>query len=278
MRARTRGDRGVTIVEAAFALPILFMFAFGLVDLGMWTFHSNQATNAARDGARAGILTFEDADVPGSVDHDAIVDAVRSHLPDDSLEDFAVTVECVRGDDTAVDCDQAAVDTDRIRVEAEWYWPLLTPVSDVIGVERGVARGSATMAIVGLPIAPGGTTPVEPEDPVVVEPEVPSTCAVSTLQVTPSSVPSKSSQLTAPLVIEFSTNGSLACTDLRIELIGTKSNSSPIDHRCGCDTAVATEHEWVYSGSNNIWQAGSYGTVRVKDGKTVLAEKTFWVS
>ena len=283
MRARQPGDRGVTIVEAAFSLPILFMFAFGLVDLGMWSFHANQATNAARDGARAGVLAFEDADIAGTPDHDAIVDAVRSHLPDASLKDFAVTVGCVSPDGTDIDCDQAEVDVDRIRVEAEWHWPLLTPVSDVIGVEEGVARGSATMAIVGLPYA-GGTVDGGGSDgsgtttTTTTTTSVPATCAVSTMTVTPSSVPSKANQLTAPVTIEFVTNGSAACSDLRVELLGTKTNADPIEHPCGCDTDMADQHEWVYSGSNNIWQAGKYGTVRVKNGSIVLAEKTFWVS
>jgi hypothetical protein len=48
--ARTRPERGAVLVEAAFVIPILLMFIFGVIDFG-WTF--NQYTSV-RQGVREG--------------------------------------------------------------------------------------------------------------------------------------------------------------------------------------------------------------------------------
>ena len=47
-----RNEQGVTIVEAAFVIPILFLFMFALIDIGLWEYQRTQASAAARDGAR----------------------------------------------------------------------------------------------------------------------------------------------------------------------------------------------------------------------------------
>ena len=67
-----RDERGVTIVEAAFVLPLLFLFIFALIDIGLWEYQSTQASAAARDGARVGILRYLTADTDGSVNNTAI--------------------------------------------------------------------------------------------------------------------------------------------------------------------------------------------------------------
>lgn len=284
MRRTRRRDGGVTVVEAAFALPILFLFIFGLVDLGMWTFNSNQASNAARDGARVAILAHEFADDAGSdpkvvKDRDAIVAAVRAHLPNQTVADTDIAISCVEPDGTPVDlgCSEARVDVDRIRVDVQWSWKLVTPVAAVIGVEQGVARGSATMAIVGRPVAGAPVTNADSSTS-----SAAGDCAVPALNVSPQPVQSKGNQLQEHLVIDFTTDGAAGCTALRVELVGTRTSGSDdrttISHDCGCDGATDSSHSWTYSGSNNIWQPSHLGEVRILNGSTLLAAETFTVN
>lgn len=163
MRTVRTPDRGAVIVETALALPIMFVLILGLFDLGMWSMNANQAANAARDGARAGILTHEQADAPSSADRDAIVAAALARLPEGTARPDDVSISCVDQSDTTVPCHTARIDEDRIRVEVRWVWPLVTPVAGMIGTTDGVARGVATMEIVGRPDPgppdDGGTEP-----------------------------------------------------------------------------------------------------------------------
>lgn len=266
-----RRDRGVTIVEAAFAFPILLMFIFGLVDLGMWTFNANQATNAARDGARAAILSFEDLDDPSSLDRDRVEAAVEAHLDRqvDSIE-----VACVDTAGEEVSCSSAEVDTDRVRVDVEWDWRLVTPVAAILGYEEGRAAGSATMSLVGLPYegAPGATTTSAPSGTTsttqTIPPETTTTttavaCNASSLTVSPLTVTttgSGSNQLVDEIDFTFSTNGSPLCNDLKIVLISRADNGSNNKRetfKCGCGSGP-TSFGGSYRGSTNIW--GDTGT------------------
>ena len=43
-------------------LPILFVLVFALFDLGQWELQITQASNAARDGARAGLMAYKTAE------------------------------------------------------------------------------------------------------------------------------------------------------------------------------------------------------------------------
>ena len=271
-----RTDSGVTVVEAAFVLPLLFMFIFGLVDLGMWTLNANQASNAARDGARVGILAYP---LPGfaiATEKEeakaAIIEAVKARLPEGTVDDSDVTITCLADDGTTVSC--ADPNPDRVKVDVVWAWRLVTPVATMLGIEEGAATGSATMEIVGRPmaVAPPPVTE-DPDDPVVPPVVVP--CKVANLQ-TPASVTTKARQLTQPMLIKFDyVEGD--CNDLRVALTGTKRNpAETITHYCGCGDAP--NHSWLYEGSNNIWQAnGMKGTATVYNGDTLLVTRDFFV-
>lgn len=278
LRARSRGgERGVTIVEAAFALPILLMFMFGLVDIGMWVFNSNQATNAARDGARLGIIDFETADrseVVGSM-HSEIVRAAEARL-DRDLDPDQVTVRCVRAGLTLPSCNDARVDSDRIEVTVEWYWDLVTPIAGIIGVERGAATGATSMVISGRPLPPlpaggagGGDTPTA------------TTCVASISSVTsPVSLKSNSNQLQQTVYVRFTTTGT--CTELRVEFESPTGAKVP-QVVCGCEPNPKTLPylEYAYKGSDNIWSVSSPTSpahVRIYDGATVVGSTTFEVS
>ena len=153
------GERGVTIVEAAFVLPILFLFVLALVDIGLWEFQTTQASNAARDGARAGILHYKTAAgstaSPGGADFTTINNAVKARLAN---QQYSVTVSCVGPtSDTTItgDCSSASIgidssSTDRIKVVVTWSRAGLSPIGKLFGVAQTVT-GTATLQLVGLP-------------------------------------------------------------------------------------------------------------------------------
>lgn len=274
---RTQSDRGVTIVEAAFVLPILLTFIFGLIDLGMWTLNANQATNAARDGARAAIIDFRDADDEDSAHHAAIVKAVESRLPGQEAE--FVDVTCLGPSGMALaSCEVADVTRDSIRVDVRWNWNLITPVAAILGYDEGAATGSATMRIVGRPLP--GTTDTTTTTTTTPDTSTPTECVVAEgdLTVSPSPVRTTgngASQLREALVISFKTNGSPACGPLWVELYNSKDGKQAVRVQCGCGEH-ATNFSWEYVGSNNVWKAGT-GEVRVLVDTRVLRSKMFQV-
>lgn len=49
-------QRGVAAVEFALVLPLLLLILFGIIDFGLMLYDKAMITNAAREGARAGIV------------------------------------------------------------------------------------------------------------------------------------------------------------------------------------------------------------------------------
>jgi len=71
IRVRRRAwtdERGAELIEFAFALPILLLVVAGIVDFGILFQRYETVTNAAREGARIGILPdYSEADIQGRV-------------------------------------------------------------------------------------------------------------------------------------------------------------------------------------------------------------------
>ncbi len=51
-----RHEEGQDIIEYALILPFLLLLTFGIFEGGLLFFHYNTVANAAREGARAGII------------------------------------------------------------------------------------------------------------------------------------------------------------------------------------------------------------------------------
>lgn len=94
-----RGDEqdGTALLQAAFVIPIFVLFLLGLVDLGLGVFQTSQATSAAADGARAGIVSYQQADVVGSPDQARILAAVRARAVGQSESTMTIGISCVTG-------------------------------------------------------------------------------------------------------------------------------------------------------------------------------------
>lgn len=266
---RTTSDAGVTVVEAAFVLPILFVFMMAVIDLGMWTLNDNQATNAARDGARVGVISYRNADVPGSADHDAIVEKIASHLPGRQVRTEDIDIRCVdpSGTELVGKCASARVDVDRIEVAVEWTWSLITPITDVIGVEEGRASGIATMAIIGQPVV--GTPPVNPptSGPPTTPPSTPPTtsatpCSITGIHVTPDPVRSKSNgQLKNAIRVHYDINQVDQCNALAVHLI--TPGGTVVSAICEDCELSDSHHDWDYDSVAKDWVPRGTATVRI---------------
>jgi Flp pilus assembly pilin Flp len=121
-RYSRRGESGASAVE--FVLVMLFVI-IPLVMIGIQlvvnTFVRQQATGAARDGAREAIVSYGRADEAGSPDNRRVLDAVNRRL---TFVPVNVTVRCT-GPDTlsspppTIACASALPDRDRVEVAVE---------------------------------------------------------------------------------------------------------------------------------------------------------------
>lgn len=164
-RRRDGDERGVTVIEAALVLPLLFSIILGMTDAGMLVFNNTQVTAAARDGSREAILYYKQADGGSggtlfsppcnalTADQTVICNAIETHL--DSTN-FQFSVQCL-AQASAVGspqpsppqetCANATIDQDQIQVTVRWTrssWTAMLPTSITV-------TGSSTLTILGLP-------------------------------------------------------------------------------------------------------------------------------
>jgi Flp pilus assembly protein TadG len=69
IKSSVKSERGAELIEFAVVLPILVFIIAGIVDFGMMFRTYEAVTNAAREGARVGVLPgYEEPDVQNRVD------------------------------------------------------------------------------------------------------------------------------------------------------------------------------------------------------------------
>jgi Flp pilus assembly protein TadG len=154
LRRASRGDDGGTVlVETALVLPIILLLALGLAEYATAEFQQSQASSAARDGARVGILDYRTADVDGSVAHQEVVDAVNARLT--GRTDAEVAVTCLDPAGATIACSSAVADRDRIQVEVEWPYAEVTGVMPVV---PSTIAGTSRMRLAGTPIDTSSST------------------------------------------------------------------------------------------------------------------------
>lgn len=148
-RGRNR-ERGASIVEAAFAVPIFFLLLLGLVDIGVGVFQTSQATSGASDGARVAIVWPTDStDLPAHFDK--IRAAVRGRLVGQSIPDSAIGITCSTPGGDPISCTAAALNPqrDRVKVTVTWPWRPVSFVGAALPVQN--IKGTTTMSIVSQP-------------------------------------------------------------------------------------------------------------------------------
>ncbi len=149
-------ERGATMVEFALVSVVAFALIFGMAQVGLVVFGNSIGSNAARDGARVALINYVDADVPGSANNLAVVNAVKRRLV--GLVTFqSATVTCRPADNLTVTepCESSSVDLDRndvVQVAVTWR-----SAGAAFG---GTHSATARMVIGGAPdLSPPPTSP-----------------------------------------------------------------------------------------------------------------------
>jgi len=112
-----QGERAQALVEYALVLPILLLLLLGIMEFGIAVFNYNSIANAAREGARYGIVHWRDADVIAGIE-----DAARRST--EGLDQAALDIVAT------IDSTVARV----VRVEVTYESQLLTgPIIAAVG-------------------------------------------------------------------------------------------------------------------------------------------------
>lgn len=252
-----RREKGATVVESAFVLPIFFLLLLGLIDFGLLALESNKASNAARDGARVGIIDYQQADVVGSGDYNAIKAAIEKNLPGRTIPDADLVVECLTPAGSTVTCANAVLDEDRLSVSVEWQRDSISPITAALGFGSVGVTGESRMTIVGRPVS-GPVTPPPP-------------CNIASVSVAPGSVERNASgELTSDLTVTVTGTGS--CSSQTVNLVDAGGAETQI-----CASGCLGDTTYV-GNSDNFWTAGTASAeVRTSAG-TVLVSDTFTVN
>lgn len=188
-RRAGRGQRGNTLVEAAFALPILFAMVMGLIDFGVGVLQTSQVSGAAADGARSALLWKPGAvqpDVVGSPAHNRVKEAVEGRLMG---HEFTFQVNCITPSGSTVACSAADPDRDRIKVTVRSPFEPVSPLGHSVAGNK-VLSSSAAMGLTGLPEDIPSTPSTPPTLPAPTDPGPNPTpgCQVTGVTADPSTI------------------------------------------------------------------------------------------
>ena len=124
IRRKTRNRReGQSLVEFAVVLPVFLLILAGILDFGLGLYSQMTVINAAREGARLGVVE------PGNItDIQDRVDAMTGGLDKTRL---TVTVSCLRPSGSSfVACSGTQwVSNDAVRVQVDYSYKLLWPLA-----------------------------------------------------------------------------------------------------------------------------------------------------
>lgn len=90
-----KSQKGATAVEFAIVLPLLFLLIFAMIEFGLYLFNRQVITNAAREGARAGIIA-RPVRLSNSEIKSVVLNYSKQYLVtfgDDTLNDNDVTIK-----------------------------------------------------------------------------------------------------------------------------------------------------------------------------------------
>jgi hypothetical protein len=120
--SRPRKTRGQSLVEFAIVLPLFLLILAGIVDFGMGLYTSITVTNAAREGARLGVVDDNPVDI------EARVRAAATGLDPTKL---TVTLSCKEASgSTWVACSGSGWDPgDSLVVKADYIYRMIWPLA-----------------------------------------------------------------------------------------------------------------------------------------------------
>lgn len=195
-------DDGAVLVEFAFIALTLFTMLIGVSSFALAEMGDTVGTNAARDGARVGILYYANADQPSSPgsNNDKVFQAVVSRLSGLVRGTPTVTIKCYTASGALLPgsgrCDPTTIipGSDQIDVSVTWTRITLPPFGGA-----STRTDSARLTIVGTPpTSGGGSTP-------------PGSCTLSNVAVTGSPAGLSGSSLTNDVTIAVDLSSFAAC-------------------------------------------------------------------
>ena len=118
---RKLNERGAAAAEFALLLPVLLMILFGIIEFGMIMYGREVVTNAAREGARAGIVQGPPKRTEGE-----IIAIANTYLTATGINPTDVTFT-VAG--------EGLVNPNTLTVTATYlYWFLIPYIPTVVGI------------------------------------------------------------------------------------------------------------------------------------------------
>jgi Flp pilus assembly protein TadG len=128
---RRRNERGASAVEFALVLPIMLMLVLGIIDFGLMIHEKTMLANAAREGARNGAISRNEA---------VIRQTVAGSLVGPAQTQATVTVTCVKANGTACagSFDTQVEPGGKVVVTVEDTYEWITPISRLVGLGTGV--------------------------------------------------------------------------------------------------------------------------------------------
>ena len=146
-----RGERGQAIIEMALTLPLLLLIVLGIFDFGLMFQKFEVVTNAAREGARVGVLPeYTTADAQNRALQYLAVGGLTGStrscggglVPSSQCAEAAVSVVTITGSDPPKTVDQVSV-TVEYDYEFRWTGPLMNLFGGTLGTTR--LRSVSTM-------------------------------------------------------------------------------------------------------------------------------------
>lgn len=127
-----KNQKGQTLVEFALILPIIIIILFGITEFGRAFYSYIVITNAAREGARAGVVGKSNAE---------IIEKVKQTAPlNPPIEDSDITI-------TPSD-KSARTPGVSLNVEVQYEVNLITPIiSNVLGKDTIILKSKAVMRV-----------------------------------------------------------------------------------------------------------------------------------
>jgi len=122
IRARKKGEKGQALVEFTLLVPIFLLLLFAIIDFGMGFYSWITVTNAAREGARLGVVMATSQQIEDRVYQTA-------DLPNESTQ-MTVTVTNAQGQPG-----------ESVVVKVDYDYDLITPLAGIVSFISGNVIG-----------------------------------------------------------------------------------------------------------------------------------------
>lgn len=120
-RRRSQRSRGQSLVEFAVVLPVFLLILAGVIDFGLGLYSQMTVINAAREGARLGVVSQP-------FDATAVNDRVVAMTAGLDQSNLNVTTTCKHPDGSSVAC-SATGSGDEIQVKVDYDYHMLWPLA-----------------------------------------------------------------------------------------------------------------------------------------------------